>query len=131
MDRKKVVLIVDDEPALARALVRMVGRTPGIEECTLLHTQDPKEAVIMALSQPHKTFFLITDTNMPGMTGDELIRELRGHLGDRLRRVVLASGMVENEARAKEVGADHFLCKPFTPEDWESVRRMLEAFIAS
>lgn len=135
MDRKKTVLktvlIVDDEPALARALVRMVGRIPGIEECTLLHTHDPKDAVIMALSQPSKTFFLITDTNMPGMTGDQLIRELRSHLGDRLRRAILASGNIENQARAKEVGADHFLSKPFSHDDWEPVQRMLEAFIAS
>ncbi|HWR00191.1 MAG TPA: response regulator [Candidatus Methylomirabilis sp.] len=131
MNRNKTILIVDDHAILARAYVRRINAMKFIEGCSVLLTEDPKEALVIALAQPHKLFFLLTDTDMPRMTGAELIRDLRLHLGGQLKRAVLMSGDPGNRILAAKVQADMFLGKPPEEADWEAFVHLLEEFASA
>jgi signal transduction histidine kinase/ActR/RegA family two-component response regulator len=107
------VLIVDDEEPLVRFTadtLRYLGYIPV-----------PFTSGLSALkafrADPHRFDALITDERMPGLSGTDLIREVRG-----IRRalpIVLASGYLEESemALAHESGADHVLRKPLLAID--------------
>jgi PAS domain S-box-containing protein len=66
------ILIVDDEPALGSVVHRMLtrlGYQPAIEA-------DPKRALARVRAEPSQYDLVITDLNMPGMTGIELAAAL-------------------------------------------------------
>lgn len=131
MERNKAILIVDDEKLLVRALFRRIIRLKIDGGYTLIQSSDPKEAFEEAISRSGK-LFLLTDTEMSGMTGLELIRDLRLRLGDRLKCAVLMSGNPDNRARAAEAGADMFLAKPLDDDaEWRTFVGLLKDFIAS
>lgn len=131
MERKKVILIVDDDKLSARALFRRITGLKLDGSYTLIQDSNPKKAAEEAISRDSQ-FFLLTDTEMPGMTGLELIRELRLRLGDRLERAVLMSGNPDYRARASEAGADMFLAKPVGSDaEWQALVSLLKDFIAS
>lgn len=59
---------------------------------------------------------VVTDVDMPRMTGLDLCRAIRADAGLRHIPVVLASGsMLPGDERAAEVGANATLLKPFLP----------------
>ncbi len=70
---------------------------------------------------------VVTDQIMPGMSGLELLREIR-HERPRLPVVIVtAHGTVETAVDAMKAGASDFIPKPFTPEELLLVvRRVLE-----
>ena len=131
MERKKVILIVDDDKLLARAFFRRIVGLKLDGGYTLIQDSDPKGAAEEAVSRDAQ-YFLLTDTEMPGMTGLELIRELRLRLGDRLKCAVLMSGNPDYRARASEAGANMFLAKPAGSDaEWQAFVSLLKDFIAS
>ena len=66
--------------------------------------------------KPHVAIF---DVNMPGMTGLEVCRQLKGDAATRLTPVVLVTGMAHREKRIEglEAGADDFLSKPIDTQE--------------
>jgi len=115
------ILVVDDQlahrdlcrSALARAGFTVETAASGTEAIELLHTG------IFGL--------VITDQLMPGMSGMELLREIR-RLQSRLPVImVTAYGTVETAVDAMRAGASDFIQKPFTPDELLLVtRRVLE-----
>jgi DNA-binding response OmpR family regulator len=101
------VLIVEDEPALARGLadhfrdegyeVRVVGR--GDQAIPARRDFRPQLVVL--------------DVLLPGRSGLEIVRELRA-AGDRVPVLMLtAKGEVVDRVVGLELGADDYLAKPF------------------
>ncbi len=67
------ILIVEDEPELRSALKRMLGRY----DCRVIEASNGEEALAAALAEaPHA---IVSDFEMPGCNGFEMIRRMRQH----------------------------------------------------
>lgn len=101
------ILVVDDEPQVARAVARALGRA-GFDAigCT-----DPAEALELLTADP-RIGMLVTDVVMPKIDGRRLAREARARRPG--LRVLYISGYAV-EVLAPEDVAD-LLPKPFTNE---------------
>ncbi|WP_319542154.1 sigma-54 dependent transcriptional regulator [uncultured Pseudodesulfovibrio sp.] len=117
------ILIVDDEKDFATGLARLLGR------------QYPDEHIMAVLSGPEAVAALendafglmLTDLNMPGMDGVELLRRARGMYPDLSVVMLTAYGTVETAVDALKIGAYDFLTKPVEPKKlFQVVERGLE-----
>lgn len=114
-DTKKKILIVDDMMTI-RKIVRKTLKeiefsnfeeaANGTEAWRLLHEIQGVEIVI-------------SDWNMPQMTGMELLKLIRQH--DDLKHLpfifLTAESDIAQVKQALESGADNYILKPFTPKD--------------
>ncbi len=115
------VLVVDDEPN-ARRVLEILLRKLG---CEVFSAPDGKTALEIV----HETAvdLLITDLNMPGMNGLELLTAMRsdGHTFPVI--VVTAYGTVENAVAAMKLGAFDFIIRPLEVEQVKIIiRRALD-----
>jgi two-component system KDP operon response regulator KdpE len=100
------VLVVDDEPALARALAINL-RANGWEVVT---AHDGRAALVAAAdTQPD---VVLLDLGLPDMDGTDVIAWLRGY--SRVPIVVLSARQHgEDKVEALDLGADDYVTKPF------------------
>lgn len=109
MPRATVLLVEDEEEvrALARDVLEM-------SDYVVLEARDVADAARLGETHPGPIHLLITDVVMPGASGPELARRLRGSRPD--LRVLCMSGYPESDDRRGEAGWTAWLQKPFTPE---------------
>lgn len=110
-DRKHHVLLVEDDSDLARAVTRTIEPL-GIEV-----TYAP-DGVIASEALMRQTFDLVlSDINLPGITGVELLRLVRAY--DLDVPVILMTGnpTLETAREAVELGALQYLVKPVPMEE--------------
>ncbi len=107
------VLYLDDEEALVllvtRMLQRMGYRVSGYTS--------PQEALQAVHARPHEFDLVVTDYNMPVLSGLDVVRELTRIRPD--LPVIIASGYITSELRqrAGEAGVRHLVYKPNTVEE--------------
>jgi len=107
------VVVAEDEPAYRNALQKTLALMPDCEVVAVC--KDGAEALDICLSDPPDV--LLTDLNMPRMSGSELVRRLLKQEKD-VRVVVLTSH--EEDDTIYEVfraGALGYLLKTSTPHD--------------
>ncbi len=109
------ILIVDDSAAM-RHFVRRIMTLSGIEFGECVEASDGAEALEHLRESPFD--IVLTDINMPGMTGEELLEQMEA---DRdLRRipalVVSTDATTLRIKRMMALGAQGYIAKPFTPE---------------
>ena len=115
------VLVADDEPN-ARKVLEILLRKLG---CEVFVAVDGGEAMNLARETPMD--LLITDLNMPGMDGLELLAALRAEGFGFPVIVVTAYGTVENAVAAMKQGAFDFIIRPLDVDQVELViRRALD-----
>lgn len=105
---KKTILIVDDDPAQLRLMACMVAS----EEHRVLTASNAREALrIIGSEEPR---IVITDGEMPEMSGVDLCHTLRELEGVRFIYVIIVTSDEENATllKAFAAGADDFLRKP-------------------
>lgn len=115
------VLIADDEPNARRVLEILLRKL----DCEVFSAPDGKAALEALRESP--VDLLITDLNMPGMSGLELLAAIRndGHTFPVI--VVTAYGTVENAVAAMKLGAFDFIIRPLDVEQVKIVvRRALD-----
>ncbi|WP_203781494.1 response regulator [Paractinoplanes rishiriensis] len=90
-------------------------------------------AAALAAVREHVPDLVITDVDMPHMTGLDLCRAIRSDQELQHIPVVLASGsMLPGDSRATEAGASALLLKPFVPGQLvELVSNLLTAWPAA
>jgi DNA-binding NtrC family response regulator len=109
------VLVVDDEEPLRRLLVR----TLTAQGCRVDTAADGPEA--LAFVRKDDPDVVLTDLQMPGMTGLELLGHLKA-LRPTLEVVIMtAFADVEGAVAALRAGAYHFLTKPFQSNEFVAV----------
>lgn len=113
------ILAVEDETAVAQ-LLALVLCGPNCEVTT---AGDGEEALARIASSPRPFNVIITDHNMPKMSGLALVRHLRSHdFGGKI--AVLSAHLTETNVRAyEELNVDLMLSKPF---DVEELRQAIE-----
>ena len=115
------ILFVDDEPAIQTLGKRLLGDL-GYEVVTCSNAGD---ALGLFRSQPDRFDIVITDMTMPGMTGDQMASEmLQTRPG---LPVIVCTGFSEliNRERARELGIQAFLMKPFLKSEVAPIIREL------
>jgi two-component system chemotaxis response regulator CheY len=109
------VLIADDSPAM-RSFVRRVIELSGFELSDCFEAGDGAEA--LSLLKREWVDAILTDINMPGVDGEELLRRLAAD--DMLRSVpaiVISTDATQNRiSRLLSLGARGYVTKPFRPE---------------
>jgi CheY-like chemotaxis protein len=106
------ILIVDDEPDIAD-LFRQRFRREVRQGQYVLHFAGSGEEALARLAEIHPELIVIlSDINMPGMDGIELLREIRGLRPALPVLMVTAYGDDDRKRRADELGANAFLAKP-------------------
>jgi two-component system, chemotaxis family, chemotaxis protein CheY len=109
------VLITDDSPAM-RTFVRRVIELSGFDLSACFEAGDGAEA--LAVLRNEWVDAILTDINMPGVDGEELLRLLAADESLRgIPAIVISTDATENRiARLLALGARAYVTKPFRPE---------------
>jgi two-component system chemotaxis response regulator CheY len=112
------ILVADDSRVMRQIVVRTL-RQAGFGDHDLIEAADGKEAFEMATKE--QPDLVISDWNMPHMTGIEVLRQLRG-AGNKVKfGFVTSESTPEMKSAAEAAGADFFIIKPFTAERFDEV----------
>jgi DNA-binding NtrC family response regulator len=109
--RAPTVLIVDDDPAMLRALARLLNEWRPA--WTILLAQLAREGI--EVLERERVDVLVTDVHMPGMSGTELL-EIVSERFPALMRVVHSAGPPPEDEERLAVLAHAILIKPVQPE---------------
>ncbi|HXJ35865.1 MAG TPA: sigma-54 dependent transcriptional regulator [Candidatus Eisenbacteria bacterium] len=110
MEGRRIV-VVDDEPGMRAGLAEVLRR--GGFQVDLAATAEDA----LAHLQAEGADLVVTDLRLPGLSGTELLRELRTTGLDVPAIVITAHGTIEDAVAAMKLGALDFLPKPFSPGD--------------
>ena len=101
------ILIVEDEEPLADAIARGLRREGMAVDVALDGDEGHEKASVTRYD------VVVLDRDLPGMSGDELCREIVA--SGALTRVIMltASGSVADRVEGLSIGADDYLAKPF------------------
>ena len=128
MDKNMKILIVDDFSTMRR-IIKNLLRDLGFNDTT--EADDGQTALPML--QTGKYDFLVTDWNMPGMDGLELLKTVRADekLSSLPVLMVTAEAKREQIVEAAQAGVNGYVVKPFTAvtlkEKIEKIFERLEA----
>jgi two-component system chemotaxis response regulator CheY len=117
-------LVVDDDVVSRMALVDLME---GFDDLEVIEATDGSQA--WGLLQGGLTpVILCSDVQMPGMTGIELLQQVRSDLAFKEMPFVLvtSSSDLETVRQAISLGSSHYIVKPFNPDEArENVEKIL------
>jgi CheY-like chemotaxis protein len=107
------VVIADDESSMRL----LVHATIESDDYTVFEASDGTEA--WAMVREHKPKLVLLDVQMPGQSGLEVLRRIKGDPSLKTTRVILLTAKAqEADIEAGLIaGADFYLTKPFSPLD--------------
>lgn len=110
MNRNRHILVVEDEQRLAN-LLRDYLQQSGFE-VTCLDNGLP----VVSFVQQQKPDLILLDLMLPGKDGMEICKEIRWFSG---LPIIMVTARVEEIDRllGLEIGADDYICKPFSPRE--------------
>ena len=113
IDTSIKVLVVDDF-ATMRRIVKGALKQLGFKD--IIEAEDGKAALDELKKE--KVGLIVSDWNMPNMTGLELLKIVRGDesLKDIPFLMVTAEGQKDNVVEAIKSGVSNYVVKPFTPD---------------
>jgi two-component system chemotaxis response regulator CheY len=117
------IMIVDDSIAM-RMIVKKTLRQAGFEGHEITEAEDGAKALVAIKSASPD--LVLSDWNMPNMTGIELLEKLSAEGISVKFGFVTTEATAEMKARASGAGAKFLISKPFTPE---SFKETLSPFI--
>ena len=105
-------LVVDDSATMRRILVNSLQRI-GFTEC--VEAEDGRQGLEKF---DGSIGFVITDWNMPNMSGIDFARALRAHAHGKTVPIVMVTtrSVREDIVAAVEAGVNNYIVKPFTPQ---------------
>jgi two-component system, chemotaxis family, chemotaxis protein CheY len=110
------ILIVDDSKSMRR-IVQAMLREAGFRGHDFIEAADGAEGLKLALSESPD--LVISDWNMPNMTGIEMLQKLREAGNTVTLGFVTTEISQDMRSLATATGASFLIGKPFTPEDFE------------
>lgn len=119
------ILVVDDEADVQPLFLQRFRKEIKSGEVELDFAQSGEEAMAFLADHHSQVILILSDINMPGMSGLELLDNIR-HTYEKPPPVVMmitAYGDDENYQRSMELGADDFLTKPL---DFNNLKEKLK-----
>jgi two-component system chemotaxis response regulator CheY len=110
------ILIVDDSKAMRTIVIRTL-RQAGYGDHTLLEAPNGAEALKMIQADPPD--LVLSDWNMPDMSGIELLENLNRRKTRVRFGFVTSEGSPDMRRRALDAGALFLIVKPFTAESFQ------------
>ena len=122
------ILVVDDEPDVVDLFKRRFRRELRRGDYTMLFANSAEDAMqqLRAGVQP-EIMLILSDINMPGKSGYELLSEAKQAWPDLPVAMITAYGDDESRRRAMEAGATDFLTKPL---DFDELKAKIQQMIA-
>lgn len=108
------ILVVDDQQTM-RGLARQCLARLGVQDVALAASGD---AALEVMGE-RKFDIVISDLNMPGLSGVDLARKIKAHPVLRTTPVFLATSDAYRDEAADET-IDYFVAKPFSVADMRS-----------
>ena len=107
------ILVVDDEPDVAELFRQQFRRDLRAERFVMEFAMSAPEALerIRAIADP-SLILILSDINMPGMTGLEMLPKIRAERPNVPVIMITAYGDAETKRKALENGAAGLLTKP-------------------
>lgn len=108
------ILVVDDEKDVKLLFQQRFRREIRSGEMGFAFAFSGEEALHYLNGHPHKTVLILSDINMPGMSGLELLERIKQDYQNPppIVMMITAYGDEENFNTAKRLGANGFLTKP-------------------
>ena len=108
------ILVVDDEMDVRTLFEQRFRKEIRLKEMEFAFAYSGREALMFLNQNIHEAVLILSDINMPGMSGLELLRQIKQKDYDPSPTVMMISayGDGENYNTAMQLGADDFLTKP-------------------
>ena len=107
------ILVVDDSKAM-RMIVKRTLRQAGFDGFDVVEAESAADALGIIASD--SIDLVLTDWNMPEMTGIEMLEHLNEEGVEIRVGMITSRGSADMRARAQEAGALFLLTKPFTAD---------------
>jgi two-component system chemotaxis response regulator CheY len=121
------ILVVDDETDVKTLFEQRFRKEIRSGEIELHFAFSGEQAIEYLNSNQQEAVLILSDINMPGMTGLELLRRIKEkyELPPRVVMMITAYGDDGNYNEAMKLGADDFLTKPV---DFNALKEKLKNF---
>ncbi|MEO6405048.1 MAG: response regulator [Ferruginibacter sp.] len=108
------ILVVDDEHDVKTLFEQRFRKEIKNAEMEFVFAFSGEEALVYLNKLEHEAVLILSDINMPGMSGLELLEHIKNkfHKPPPVVMMITAYGDEENFTTAKKLGADDFLTKP-------------------
>ena len=108
------ILVVDDERDVKALFEQRFRKEIRDGEVIFAFAYSAEEALGYLNTLNHEAVLILSDINMPGMSGLELLKQIKTHFEKPPPTVMMitAFGDDENFQQAMKLGADDFLTKP-------------------
>jgi len=108
------ILVVDDERDIEILFQQRFRREVREKEIEFVFAYSGEEALHYLNQHVHEAVLILSDINMPGMSGLDLLREIKQKFEQPppVVMMITAYGDAENYNQAIRLGADDFLTKP-------------------
>ncbi len=108
------ILVVDDEQDVKVLFQQRFRKEIKKGELDFVFAFSGEEALDVMSTMSQEAVLILSDINMPGMSGLELLKKIKENYvaPPPLVMMVTAYGDEENRNTSKELGADDFLTKP-------------------
>ena len=107
---RATILVGDDDPSLRELIRAVLG--PGYR---FVEAADGREVLVVA--RDIRPDLIVLDVMLPGLSGIEVLDELRADSELSDTPVVVITAWSHAEVEAWTAGADRFVSKPFDPDD--------------
>jgi CheY-like chemotaxis protein len=123
MKKTVKVLVVEDMRAMRLLLKGLLPSAMGDREFTILEATDGEEGLRMA--REHRPDLVISDVEMPRMTGVQMCRALKTDGALVRTPVVLVTSKSSQRQAGLDAGASAFMSKPIRTEELETVLKSI------
>ena len=108
------ILVVDDEKDMQTLFEQRFRKEIRIKEMEFVFAFSGTEALLYLNQHVHETVLILSDINMPGMSGLELLQQIKQkhYTPPLMVMMITAYGDQDNYNTAMRLGADDFLTKP-------------------
>ena len=117
------ILVIDDEQIMRDGCTRILSK----EGWSVVSAENGRKGLDEVQARPEGIDVILLDLMMPGMSGMEVLDQVRKTNPDLLVIVITGYATVESAVEAMKKGAYDFISKPFTPDQLRLVvRRAIE-----